>query len=81
MSDRPIEIEKLTRKFGELIAVNDVSFFVDRGEIFGLLGPNGAGKSTLIRMLCTLLRPTEGTAYVAGFDIFQQPQEVRNQAR
>jgi ABC-2 type transport system ATP-binding protein len=77
MSDNPIEINELTRKFGETTAVDNVSFSVRPGEIFGLLGPNGAGKSTLIRMLCTLLRPTTGSAAVAGFDIAKQPGEVR----
>ena len=72
-----IETLQLTRKFGELSAVDHVSFFIDKGEIFGLLGPNGAGKSTLIRMLCTLLRPTAGTARVAGIDILNNPSEVR----
>lgn len=72
-----IEALQLTRKFGELSAVDRVSFLVDKGEIFGLLGPNGAGKSTLIRMLCTLLRPTTGTARVAGIDILNNPSEVR----
>lgn len=72
-----IEVDGLTRKFGSLTAVNHVSFAVNRGEIFGLLGPNGAGKTTLIRMLCTLLRPTEGKGGVAGFDILKQASEVR----
>jgi ABC-2 type transport system ATP-binding protein len=77
MSDRPIEINELTRKFGENTAVDNVTFSVKPGEIFGLLGPNGAGKSTLIRMLCTLSRPTAGSARVAGFDVLKQPGEVR----
>jgi ABC-2 type transport system ATP-binding protein len=72
-----IEAKDLTRKFGQLIAVDHVNFHVESGEVFGLLGPNGAGKTTLIRMLCTLLRPTEGTAQVAGFDIRKQPSQVR----
>jgi ABC-2 type transport system ATP-binding protein len=77
MSDKIIEINELTRKFGENTAVDNVTFSVNPGEIFGLLGPNGAGKSTLIRMLCTLLRPTDGSASVAGFDILKQSGEVR----
>ncbi len=77
MSDSPIEVTQLTRKFGDLSAVDAVSFSVKRGEVFGLLGPNGAGKSTLIRMLCTLLRPTEGAASIAGFDVLKRPDEVR----
>ncbi len=77
MPDKAVQVENLTRKFGELTAVDGVSFSVDKGEILGLLGPNGAGKSTLIRMLCTLLRPTEGTAVVSGFDILKEPEKVR----
>ncbi len=72
-----IEVENLTRKFGQLVAVDHTTFYVEKGEVFGLLGPNGAGKSTLIRMLCTLLRPTEGSARVSGFDIIKQPSQVR----
>jgi len=72
-----IEVEGLTKKFHDFTAVDHVSFTVDKGEIFGLLGPNGAGKSTVIRMLCTLLRPTEGKGKVAGFDILGQPSQVR----
>ncbi len=72
-----IEVEGLSKDFKEVKAVKKVSFAVRKGEIFGFLGPNGAGKSTTIRMLCTLLRPTEGRARVAGYDIIQQPSEVR----
>jgi ABC-2 type transport system ATP-binding protein len=72
-----IEVENLTKRFGNFTAVDHVSFKVKKGEIFGFLGPNGAGKTTTIRMLCTLLRPTEGTAAVAGFDILKQPDKVR----
>jgi ABC-2 type transport system ATP-binding protein len=72
-----IEVEGLTRRFGEFTAVDHVSFSIEKGEIFGFLGPNGAGKSTTIRMLCTLLRPTQGTACVAGFDIAGEPAKVR----
>jgi ABC-2 type transport system ATP-binding protein len=67
----------LTRRFGQLTAVDHVSFAVARGSIFGLLGPNGAGKSTLIKMLTTLLPPSEGTAVVGGFDIAREPESVR----
>ncbi len=77
MSDKAVQVENLTRKFGELTAVDGVSFSVEKGEILGLLGPNGAGKSTLIRMLCTLLRPTSGTATVSGYDILKEPDKVR----
>jgi ABC-2 type transport system ATP-binding protein len=72
-----IEIEGLTRRFGNFTAVDNISLQVEKGEVLGFLGPNGAGKSTTIRMLCTLLRPTEGTARVAGFDIGRQPGQVR----
>jgi ABC-2 type transport system ATP-binding protein len=73
-----IEVERLTKKFGELVAVNEISFEVTEGEIFGLLGPNGAGKTTLIRMLTTLTPPTSGTARVAGHDIRRDPDGVRD---
>ncbi|MBZ5677061.1 MAG: ATP-binding cassette domain-containing protein [Acidobacteriia bacterium] len=72
-----IATRKLTRRFDGLVAVNDLTFSIDAGTIFGLLGPNGAGKSTLIKMLTTLLPPSSGTAIVAGFDILSQPREVR----
>jgi ABC-2 type transport system ATP-binding protein len=72
-----IEVDKLSRNFGDVHAVKQVSFSVPRGEIFGFLGPNGAGKSTTIRMLCTLLRPTGGNARVAGFNIVDDPAQVR----
>lgn len=67
----------LTRRFGEITAVNDLSLEVAYSEIFGLLGPNGAGKSTTIKMLTTLLEPTSGTAEVAGYDVAKAPSEVR----
>ena len=72
-----IEVDGLTKRFGKFTAVDQVSFQVRKGEIFGFLGPNGAGKTTTIRMLCTLLRPTEGSARVAGFDIIKEPGKVR----
>src|SRR5665213_596717 len=72
-----IETFELTRRFGDMIAVNHVALQVRYGAIFGLLGPNGAGKSTIIKMLTTLLDPTSGTATVAGFDIVKSPAEVR----
>lgn len=68
-SEFPVSCETLTKKFGDFIATNNVSFKVKRGEIFGLLGPNGAGKSTTFKMLCGLLVPTAGKAEVAGFDL------------
>jgi ABC-2 type transport system ATP-binding protein len=72
-----IEVEHLTKKFGELVAVNDISFNVAQQEIFGLLGPNGAGKTTLIRMMTTLTPPTSGTARIAGHDIRTDANGVR----
>ena len=72
-----VETRALTRRFESLVAVNQLTFSFPRGSIFGLLGPNGAGKSTLIKMLTTLLPPSEGTALVAGFDIVRAPREVR----
>ncbi len=74
---KAIEAQGLVRKFGDLVAVKGVTFDVEQGEIFGFLGPNGAGKTTTINMLCTLLRPTEGTALVAGHDIRRDPDAVR----
>ena len=72
-----LETQSLTRCYGPLVAVNSLSISVEAGEVFGLLGPNGAGKTTVIKMLCTLLPPTAGTARVAGFDIRKQPMQVR----
>jgi ABC-2 type transport system ATP-binding protein len=73
-----IVVEHLVKKFGNLVAVNDVSFSVRHGEIFGLLGPNGAGKTTLIRMMTTLTPPTSGTSMVAGHDITKDADGVRH---
>jgi ABC-2 type transport system ATP-binding protein len=73
----PIEVKNLTRRFGNFVAVNDVSFEVRAGEIFGFLGSNGAGKSTTIRMLCGLLQPTSGTATVGGIDVIRDPEGVK----
>jgi ABC-2 type transport system ATP-binding protein len=72
-----IEVQHLTRRFGDFVAVNDVSFEVRAGEIFGFLGSNGAGKSTTIRMLCGLLQPTSGTAKVGGIDVVRDPEGVK----
>src|SRR5882672_270776 len=74
---KAIEVEHIVKKYADFTAVDDVSFAVDEGEIFGLLGPNGAGKSTLIRMMTTLLPPTSGTAMVNGFDVVKQADGVR----
>jgi ABC-2 type transport system ATP-binding protein len=72
-----IEVKDLVKQFGGLVAVNGISFNVEHGEIFGLLGPNGAGKSTTISMLCTILKPTSGTAIVNGYDVVRSPAHVR----
>jgi ABC-2 type transport system ATP-binding protein len=72
-----VEVENLTKRFGDFVAVDGISFSVAHGEIFGLLGPNGAGKSTLIRMLTTLVPPTSGKARINGFDVTTQANDVR----
>src|SRR6476659_5662932 len=77
MPEVTIEAKDLTRRFGTFIAVDHISFTVNRGEIFGFLGANGSGKSTTIRMLCGLLQSTSGTATVAGFDINREPEKIK----
>lgn len=72
-----VEVESLLKRFGQLIAVDRVSFQVVRGEIFGFLGPNGAGKTTTINVLCTLMLPTSGRAIVNGYDVVKQRSQVR----
>ncbi len=72
-----IDVRGLTRRFGSFVAVDNLSFQVEPGEIFGFLGANGAGKSTTIRMLCGLLRPTEGTALIDGIDVGADPEGVK----
>src|SRR5213596_1185083 len=77
-----IHVENLTKSFrdlrrGQVLAVDNISFDVGRGEVFGLLGPNGAGKTTTMRILCTVLRPTAGRARVAGHDVATAPGQVR----
>jgi len=74
-----IEVQGLTKKFGDFTAVDNLSFTVPAGRIYGFLGPNGSGKSTTIRMLCGLLPPTSGRALVLGLDVFQKPDEVKRQ--
>jgi len=74
---RAVETDGLTKRYGDLLAVNALGISIDEGEIFGLLGPNGAGKTTTLSMLATLLKPTSGTARVNGYDIQRQPAEVR----
>jgi len=76
-SESAIEVSDLTKYYGKLLAVDQISFEVKGKELFGLLGPNGAGKTTTIRMICGMLRPTSGTIVVAGFDVSQKPEEVK----
>jgi ABC-2 type transport system ATP-binding protein len=77
MSNIVIQTEKLTKKFGDFIAVNEISFEVNKGEIFGFLGANGAGKTTAMRMLCGLSKPTSGKAFIAGFDVYKQTEKIK----
>jgi ABC-2 type transport system ATP-binding protein len=72
-----IEVAGLTKKYGDLLAVNDLSFKVDKGRIWGLLGPNAAGKTTTMRILTGYLPATDGKAVVAGYDVFEQPNDVK----
>ena len=78
-SQKPIAIEVngLTRRFGKFTAVDEVSFSVPRGEIFGLLGPNGAGKTTTMRMLCGILQPTSGSVHLLDIDVTREPEKVK----
>jgi len=75
--EKSVEVIQLTRRFGDFTAVDHISFDIPKGEIFGLLGPNGAGKTTTIRMLCGLIKPTEGKARVLGFDVAHQSEQVK----
>src|SRR5687768_1870143 len=77
MKEAVIKTEKLTKRFDDFVAVNEISFEVYQGEIFGFLGANGAGKTTAMRMLCGLSAPTSGSASVAGFDIFTQTEDIK----
>lgn len=79
MVGNAIETRGLTKKFGRFTAVDHLNLEVRAGELFGLLGPNGAGKTTTVRMLCTLIEPTSGTASVAGYDIVREPAKVRRE--
>src|ERR1044072_9604992 len=72
-----IDVDNIVKKFGDFTAVNDISFSVADGEIFGLLGPNGAGKSTLIRMMTTLIPITAGYARIMGHDVAREPDAAR----
>jgi ABC-2 type transport system ATP-binding protein len=76
-SGSAVEMNDLTRRFGKFTAVNKVSFNVQKGEIFGFLGANGAGKTTLIRMLCGILAPSSGQATVAGYNIYDQTEQIK----
>ncbi|MEM6348977.1 MAG: ABC transporter ATP-binding protein [Bacteroidota bacterium] len=77
MKDIVIKTHKLTKKFGDFVATNEVTFEVERGEIFGFLGANGAGKTTAMKMLSGLLRPSYGEAMVAGFDVYKETEKIK----
>src|ERR1044071_5218966 len=72
-----IKTEKLTKRFGNFIATNEITFEVYKGEIFGFLGANGAGKTTDMRMLCGLLLPSSGNATIAGFDVYKETEQIK----
>lgn len=77
MKEIVIKADKLTKKFGDFIATNQISFEVTQGEIFGFLGANGAGKTTAMRMLCGLSMPSSGSATIAGFDVYKQTEHIK----
>lgn len=77
MSEVVIKTDKLTKRFGDFIAANEITFEVHKGEIFGFLGANGAGKTTAIRMLCGLSIPSSGKATIAGFDVYKQTEQIK----
>ena len=77
MQDIVIKTDKLTKRFGDFTAVNEITFQVNKGEIFGFLGANGAGKTTAMRMLIGLSKPTSGSAAVAGFDVYKQTENIK----
>ena len=77
MSNTVIRTNKLTKRFGDFVAVNEISFDVAPGEIFGFLGANGAGKTTAMRMLCGLSKPTSGEATIAGFDVYRETEKIK----
>lgn len=77
MTETVIKTDKLTKRFGDFIATNGITFEVHKGEIFGFLGANGAGKTTAMRMLCGLSKPSSGTAQVAGFDVYKQTEQIK----
>jgi ABC-2 type transport system ATP-binding protein len=77
MAEQVIKTEKLTKRFGDFIATNEITFEVEKGEVFGFLGANGAGKTTAMRMLCGLSVPSSGKATIAGFDIYKQREQIK----
>ena len=77
MTDIAISTDRLMKRFGDFVAANEITFDVKRGEIFGFLGANGAGKTTAMRMLCGLSTPTSGQATVAGYDIYREPEKIK----
>ena len=77
MSETVIKTDKLTKRFGDFIAANEITFEVQKGEIFGFLGANGAGKTTAMRMLCGLSIPSSGNATIAGFDVYKQTEQIK----
>jgi len=76
-SGKIVETFDITKAFDENVAVDHINFHIHEGEIFGLLGPNGAGKTTLIKLITTLISPSEGTAIVGGYDVLKEPKEVK----
>ena len=77
MEEIVIQADKLTKKFGDFVATDAITFQVSKGEIFGFLGANGAGKTTAMRMLCGLLTPSSGNAKVAGFDVYKETESIK----
>ncbi len=77
MNETVIQVKDLTKKFGDFTAVDNITFDVEKGEIFGFLGANGAGKTTAMRMLCGLSIPTSGEATIAGFDVYKNPEKIK----
>jgi len=77
MGSAMIELDRLVKKFGDLVAVNDLSLTIPRGEFFAMLGPNAAGKTTTMKLLTGLIKPTSGCARICGFDVQSQPLEAR----
>ena len=77
-SSNSVSVTNLEKKFGDFVAVNKISFSVNKGEIFGFLGANGSGKSTTIRMLCGIITPTSGAGLVAGYDIMKESEEIKH---